>query len=193
MQLDAGHRIAAVGGSDDHRAGIDEGRPARRSAARPRSCSRTTSREAAIIDGVAHGRTIVAAARPGRSARGLTRSDGTRDRRRRRRRQRASRRTSTSPAATATSTALARRHEAEPDRSRATTSRRRSPSSPAPGDHRYRVELIDDTNQRIVVTSHIYVHASPPRPPRVWLPLDDAGVAPLLAFAFVLRRRRRAA
>jgi hypothetical protein len=30
---------------------------------------------------------------------------------------------------------------------------------PAPGDHRYRVELVDVGNMRIVITSHIYVHA----------------------------------
>jgi hypothetical protein len=31
----------------------------------------------------------------------------------------------------------------------------------APGDHRYRVELINDGRQRLVVTSHIYIHAVP--------------------------------
>lgn len=31
--------------------------------------------------------------------------------------------------------------------------------APAPGDHRYRVEIVDNGNHRVVVTSHIYVHA----------------------------------
>jgi hypothetical protein len=61
-------------------------------------------------------------------------------------------------------------------------------------DHRYRIELIDDLNRRVVVTSHIYVHAidaSGGCGCRAGGGLD--GAAPVLAMALPwLGRRRRA-
>ncbi|MBA3391510.1 MAG: CehA/McbA family metallohydrolase [Deltaproteobacteria bacterium] len=62
------------------------------------------------------------------------------------------------------------------------------------GRHRYRVELINDANNRIVVTSHIYVNA-PPLTGFVGCCDGGAGAGVLLAapvLGLLLRRRRRA-
>jgi hypothetical protein len=59
QQLDAGHRIAAIGGSDDHRAGIGSSSTQAPIGSPTTLVHATTLSEAGIRDGVAAGRTIV--------------------------------------------------------------------------------------------------------------------------------------
>jgi len=191
QQLDAGNRIAAVGGSDDHKAGIDEGTNPSEIGSPTTLVLADNLSEAAIIDAIRHGRTILQLRGPddplvdftiagheiGDEIGGMSTVDANlhitggsgsfyeiwRD------------------------GAKLNQIEITSDDFTATFSDR-----PGTGDYRYRVELIDDTNQRIVITSHIYVHV-----------IEDqgcgcrssspGGALPLLAFALVLRRRRAAA
>jgi uncharacterized protein (TIGR03382 family) len=63
--------------------------------------------------------------------------------------------------------------------------------APPAGDHRYRVELTDPGDQRLVVTSHIYVHAIAARPGGCAAAAPDAPLALLPVLALAWRRRRR--
>ena len=58
-QLDAGHRLAALGGSDDHRAGQDTGAGAARIGSPTTMVLADGLSEAALLAGVAAGRTVV--------------------------------------------------------------------------------------------------------------------------------------
>ena len=190
-QLVAGRRIAAVGGSDDHKAGINEGTNPSEIGSPTTLVLADNLSEAAIIDAIKHGRTILQLRGPDDPLVDFTIAgkeigddvDGV-------------------------GTVDAKLHitggtgsfyeiwrdgaklnqvEITSDDFTATFS-----DKPGAGDFRYRVELIDDTNQRIVITSHIYVHA-----------ISDAGCGcraaspgsglPLAACAVLLRRRRRRA
>jgi hypothetical protein len=65
---------------------------------------------------------------------------------------------------------------------------------PGAGDHRYRIELIDDLNRRVVVTSHIYVHAIDASGGCGCRASSGLGGAfPVLAMALPWRARRRRA
>jgi hypothetical protein len=55
---DAGHRLAIVGGSDDHRAGMDTGATAARIGS-PTTMVFGTLAESSIVDGIRNGRTVV--------------------------------------------------------------------------------------------------------------------------------------
>jgi uncharacterized protein (TIGR03382 family) len=61
--------------------------------------------------------------------------------------------------------------------------------TPGAADHRYRVELVDDAGQRIVVTSHIYVHGVLAHGCNAG---GGGGLATALAMLALLLRRRRA-
>jgi hypothetical protein len=58
--------------------------------------------------------------------------------------------------------------------------------TPGAADHRYRAELIDDTNQRIVITSHIYAHGVAAGCSA------GGGTSPLMVAVGLLAIRRRA-
>jgi MYXO-CTERM domain-containing protein len=62
---------------------------------------------------------------------------------------------------------------------------------PGAQTRRYRVELINDANQRIVVTSHFYVHGVAADGCGCRSNSSTAGAPLLLAFVLLLRRRRR--
>jgi len=63
---------------------------------------------------------------------------------------------------------------------------------PGAGDHRYRAELIDEAGRRVVVTSHIYVHATEASSGGCSAaPGSPLAALPLLALGLRRRRRRR--
>lgn len=193
--LDQGNRIAAIGGSDDHEAGMATG-PEASSIGSPTTLVLADSlSEAAIIDAVKHGRTIVqlrgpddplvdvtmktkagADAEIGDDVDGIdhvamtihvTGGDGTfaevwRDGIK-----------LNQLAVTGDDATL---HYDE---------------TPGAADHRYRVELIDDANHRLVITSHIYVHGVAANGCGCGAANPGAGI-PMLLVVLVLRRRRRA-
>ena len=187
-QLALGHRIAAVGGSDDHRAGIMEGTNPSEIGSPTTLVLADNLSEAAIIDAVKHGRTILQLRGPDDplvdfTIDGHEIGDDVMD----------------------VSTVNAKLHitngsgdfyeiwrdgqklnqiEITSDDFTATFS-----DTPGAADHRYRVELIDDTNQRIVITSHIYVHAIAAASSGCGCGTSSPGGAlPLLA-VLLLRRR----
>ena len=162
--LDQGHRIAAIGGSDDHTAGMNEG-PTGSPVGSPTTLVLADDlSEAAIIDAVRHGRTIVqlrgpddprldvtlatrtgAAAQIGDDVDGIAHvqltihvqaGDGT--------------------------FARVWRDGAQLDPQLAITGDDATVAFadvPGAGEFRYRVELVDGGGSRIVITSHFYVHA----------------------------------
>jgi len=75
-QLDAGHRLAAVGGSDDHRAGQDTGALASEVGTPTTIVYASALSEAAILDGIRAGRTQVALRGPDDPLVELTTADG---------------------------------------------------------------------------------------------------------------------
>lgn len=186
--LDQGYRIAVVGGSDDHRAGADTG-PTASPIGRPTTRVLADSlSEAAIIDAIKKGRTFVQLrgaddpfvemkigtfelgddtgelANVRVDAR-VTGGDGTilqlwRD-----------------------GEKLAQKDVTGAD------AKLSFDDTPGKGPRRYRLELINDLNQRVVVTSHIYVQG---------IPDDGCGCASrdgrggwVLALALLALRRRR--
>jgi MYXO-CTERM domain-containing protein len=156
--LDAGHRIAIVGGSDDHRAGNDTGPTASPIGSPTTLVYADNLGEAAIVKAVREGRTIVqlrgpddplvelaiGEARIGDELAGIAKVEAIvrvvggpdtfaqlwRD----------GAKIAEQPVTTAEATLTFR-------------------DTPGAGRHRYRVELQNDFGQRIVVTSHIYVDA----------------------------------
>jgi hypothetical protein len=65
--------------------------------------------------------------------------------------------------------------------------------SPAPGNHRYRLELVDPGNRRLVITSHIYVRTIAAASDGCGCHTGGLDAAPslLLGLLPLLRRRRR--
>ncbi|MCX5747093.1 MAG: CehA/McbA family metallohydrolase, partial [Proteobacteria bacterium] len=198
-QLAAGHHIAIVGGSDDHTAGKSTG-PTDSPIGSPTTLVLADAlSEAAIIDGVKHGRTMVKLNGPAAPDLDVTMTtadggvaeigddvDGVGH--------------VTLPASIA--------HGAGGfvqlwrDGAKVSSTpivgddfTTMLSDTPGAGDFRYRVEIINDINQRVVVTSHFYVHA-------IAAP-DDGGCGcgatrpasalPLVIVGLALRRRRRPA
>jgi hypothetical protein len=202
--LDDGHRIAAIGGSDDHTAGQSEG-PTGSPIGSPTTLVLADQlSEAAIIDAIRHGRTMVDLRGPDDPRLDVTM------------------RTRTGGAAEIgddvdgidqiqlalhvtggagtfaqlwrDGAMLGDQHPITSDDATLTLD-----DTPGAGDFRYRVELINDTNQRLVVTSHFYVHAVAAadgcgcRTQGSQRPGGIGGALPILALAWLaipLRRRR---
>jgi hypothetical protein len=154
--LDQGHRIAIVGGSDDHRAGTDTGPRASAIGSPTTLVLADNLSEAAIIDALRKGRTIVQLSGPedpivemriGTAEIGddIAQSGEVRVE-------------AKVSGGDATILQLWRDGENVAQKpvsgSNMTVSFEDQPTS---GAHRYRLELINDLNQRVVVTSHIYV------------------------------------
>jgi MYXO-CTERM domain-containing protein len=190
QQLDAGNRIAGIGGSDDHRAGTDTG-PTSSSIGSPTTLVLADNlSEAAIVDAIRKGRTVVQLRGPDDPA--VEMKIGT-----------AEIGDTVDNAAKVTITAhvvgaeagmivqvwrdgvkLAQKPVSGAD---FTTTFDDTPGAQL---RRYRLELINDLNQRIVVTSHIYVNG---------VPDDGCGCATrdarggwVMALALLALRRRRA-
>jgi hypothetical protein len=197
--LDRGYRIAAIGGSDDHTAGRSTG-PTASSVGSPTTLVLADNlSEAAIIAAIQHGRTIVqlrgpmdpvvdvhlrradaSAAELGDDVDGITSAELT----------------VAITGGAGTIAQLWRDGEKldgqQPVTADPATLTFRDPAPP--GNHRYRVEVVNSLGSRLVVTSHIYATiVAPPAEPS-----DDGGgcgatrslgLAPLLAL-LALRRRR---
>lgn len=161
--LDQGNRIAVVGGSDDHRAGLDTGPTSSKVGSPTTLVLADNLSEAAIIDAVAKGRTIVQLRGPDDPFVELTiaRADGTTaeigddvaD---------VGQVKATARVVGGSGTFVQLWRDGTKLESRPVTGddvRVTFTDAPEAGHHRYRVELINDLNQRIVVTSHIYVDA----------------------------------
>lgn len=187
--LDAGHRIAVVGGSDDHRAGLATGPTASPIGSPTTLVLADNLSEAAIIDAIRNGRTIVQLRGPddpfvemtiGTAEIGDTVDDVA----------------TVSVKAHVVGGAgsivqLWRDGEklAQKDVSSAefTTTFSDTPGARA---RRYRLELINDLNQRTVVTSHIYVNGIPDE--GCGCATRDARSGWVLALALLALCRRRA-
>lgn len=187
--LDQGHRIAVVGGSDDHRAGADTG-PTASPIGRPATRVLADSlSEAAIVDAIKKGRTIV-------QLRGADDpivemkignfeiGDDTGE---------LANVTVDARVVGGDGTILQLWRDGEKLAQKDVTGADAKLSfddTPGMGPRRYRLELINDLNQRIVVTSHIYVQG---------IPDDGCGCAArdarggwvLALVLFAFRRRRR--
>jgi hypothetical protein len=192
--LDQGFRIAAIGGSDDHDAGTGTGPDASPIGSPTTLVLADSLSEAAIVDAVKHGRTIVQFRGPDdplveftmktqAGAEGeigdelddldhvaitihVTQGDGTfaqvwRD--------------GVKLNQLAVSGDDATLHYDE---------------APGAADHRYRIELIDDANHRVVVTSHIYVHGIAAPAGCGCGTTSTDGAIPLLLVMFGLSRSR---
>lgn len=187
---DRGLRIAPVGGSDDHRAGAGTGFTDSKIGSPTTLVLADALSEAAILDGIRRGRTIVqlsgpddprvdlrlGAAEIGDDVEGVetaeldvTVEDG------------------------AGTILQLWRDGAKLAQVEVTSDRfsHRFEDRPGAADRRYRVELYNDFNQRLVVTGHIYVHgvAAAGCGCRAGGPLG--GLAPLAPLWLVLRRRPR--
>jgi hypothetical protein len=192
-----GFRIAAIGGSDDHRAGTGTGITDTPVGSPTTLVLADSLGEAAIMEGIRKGRTIVQLRGPDDPfvEVTLTRNDGT-----------AAEIGDdiddvahvTMPvhitAGTGNFAQLWRDGE-KLDQVEITSDDFEHTFEDVPGalDHRYRIELITDANQRLVVTSHFYVHGIAAS--------DGCGChsssgalagLPLALFVLSLRRRRRA-
>ena len=158
MQEDAGHRIAAIGGSDDHRAGMGTGATDTPIGSPTTLVLADNLSEAAIAEAIRHGRTIVQLRGPDDPLVDFTLDLGDRS-------------AEIGDEDNAVSTAKLRVHVTggagmfvQIFRDGVKVHQADVTSDDAKlsyddgeiGAHRYRVELINDGNQRIVVTSHIY-------------------------------------
>jgi hypothetical protein len=185
--LDQGHHIAVVGGSDDHRAGEDTGPTASAVGSPTTLVLADNLSEAAIVKAVREGRTIVQLRGPDDPFVEMTIGDAVIG-------------DEISDIATAHVTAHVVggdgtivqlwRDGMKLEQKPVTGNDTRVEFTDAPGEQlrRYRIELINDLNQRIVVTSHIYVHG---------IAADDDGCGcrssnpgPLVLLALLFRRRR---
>lgn len=158
-QLDAGHRIAAIGGSDDHRAGMDTS-PTGTPLGSPTTLVYADGlSEAAIVDAVRHGRTIVQLRGPDDPLVDVTLSGfpiGDEDH--------TVTRAELKIHVTGGAGMFAqvwRDGEKVKQLEVASDDQTLSYTDEDGGDHRYRVELVDDGNSRIVVTSHLYATITP--------------------------------
>ena len=197
--LDQGHRIAAIGGSDDHTAGQNEGPTGSPVGSPTTRVLADNLGEAAIIDAVRRGRTIVQLRGPddpvvdatmatatGGSAEIGDDIDGI-DRVR------------VAVHVTGGSGSFAQlwRNGAQVGDSIAIAGDDVTvelDDMPGPGDFRYRVELVQGASQRVVVTSHFYVHAIAPADAGCGCRTggDPRQLAWLAIALLALRRRRRA-
>jgi len=196
-ELDAGNKIAAIGGSDDHTAGMNESSTGSPIGEPTTLVLADNLSEAAIIDALKHGRTQVDLQGPGAPTVDFhfTQDDGT------------AAEIGDDVMTTKSSLAFpvhitsgngtflqlwidgAKAGDQVPVTSDDFTTTFRADGTGQP--HRYRIQLINDINQPIVVTSHIYVTGV--------LPEDCAcrttspgGFIPFGIAALLLRRRRRA-
>jgi MYXO-CTERM domain-containing protein len=187
--LDQGHRIAVVGGSDDHRAGADTGPTASPIGSPTTRVLADNLSEAAIIDAIKKGRTFVQLRGAGdpiveMKIGSFEIGDDTGE---------LANVTVDARVVGGDGTILQLWRDGEKLAQKDVTSADAKLSfgdTPGMGPRRYRLELINDLNQRVVVTSHIYVQG---------IPDDGCGCASrdgrggwVLALAlFALRRRRR--
>lgn len=194
--LDQGHRLAAIGGSDDHTAGRATGATSSPIGSPTTLVLADNLSEAAILEGVRRGRTIVQlrgpddprvavtmAARDGRAELG-DQVDGV-----------SHAELSILVTGGAGTVAQVWRDGVRLERQLAVTADDFGTGfddTPGAGDHRYRVELVSETGRRLVVTSHIYVHAvDPPGGCGCSGGAGGSGGAAVLGVAFVVARRRR--
>jgi len=154
---DAGHHIAGIGGSDDHTAGMNEGTAGSSIGSPTTRVLADSLSEAAIIDAVKHGRTIVNLRGPDDPEVDFTAG------------------TAEIGDTISVATASFQVHvvggsgnfidlvrDGKKLQHVAVTSDdwKHTFSDGTAGSHRYRVQLIDPTNQPIVITSHIYADVS---------------------------------
>lgn len=155
--LDQGHRIAIVGGSDDHRAGTDTGATASPIGSPTTLVLADNLGEAAIIDAVRKGRTVVQLRGPGDPMVDMTLNGaeiGSEV-------GETARVTISAHVTGGDGTILQLWRDGEKlSQQEVTGSDKKLTFEDSPGKarRRYRLELINDLNQRIVVTSHIYVN-----------------------------------
>lgn len=187
-QLDAGHRIAAIGGSDDHRAGTGTGTTDTPLGSPTTLVLSDGLGEAAIVDAIRAGRTIVQLRGPDDPLVAMTLGGAEIG--------------DTIDVATAEVTVSiaggagmfvqlwrdgARLEQVEIPSDDFT----HVFSDEAAGPHRYRVEVIDEANQRIVVTSHIYANVAGAAGCCEAAGRGPRGAAlPALLVVLALRRRR---
>lgn len=190
-QLDAGHRIAAISGSDDHRAGTGTGANDTPLGSPTTLVLADELSEAAIVEAVRAGRTIVQMRGPDDPFVEMTIGDveigGD----------------ATPPADSVTVTARVTggtgyfvqlwRDGEQLDQTEVTSDDFTHAFEDAPGatKRRYRLELVDAGGSRIVVTSHIYVEGVPGTGSCCDAGAGEAMVG-MLAAPLILRRRRRA-
>lgn len=155
--LDAGNRIAVVGGSDDHRAGNDTGPTASPIGSPTTLVLADSLSEAAIVKAVGEGRTVVQLRGPDDPFVEMTIGDAVigdevHD-------ISSARITAHVVGGDGTIVQLWRDGQ-KLDQKPVTGADARVDFTDVPGEQlrRYRLELINDLNQRIVVTSHIYVY-----------------------------------
>jgi len=150
---DAGHKIAGIGGSDDHTAGMNEGTAGSSIGSPTTRVLADNLSEAAIIDAVKHGRTIVNLRGPDDPDVDFTAGSAEIG--------------DTITVATAqfqvhvtggSGNFIDLVRDGKKTEHVAVTSDdwKHTFSDGTVGSHRYRVQLIDATNQPIVITSHIY-------------------------------------
>jgi MYXO-CTERM domain-containing protein len=163
MLEDQGFRIAGIGGSDDHTAGMNEGSTGSPIASPTTRVLADNLSEAAIIDAIKHGRTIVNLRGPddppldvtARGPGGATAEIGD----------------DVTGVATATFDVhvtgasgyfIDLMRDGTQAQHVAVTSDdfTKTLTDGTAGPHRYRVQLIDDTGKPVVITSHIYVDAT---------------------------------
>ncbi len=192
-QLAAGNRIAAIGGSDDHSAGMAMGANDSPIGSPTTLVLADALSETAIIDAVKHGRTMVKLRAPDdpdvdvhMKASGGTLAEIGDD---------------VDGAAAQIPVHVTGGHDTflELYRDGVKISRTDVTSddftvtlndAPEAGDYRYRVELLNDLNERILVTSHFYFHATPSSG-ACGCNSASAGLGALLAVFGVRRRRTR--
>ena len=190
-QLDAANHIAAIGGSDDHRAGTGTGVTDTPLGSPTTLVLADGLSEAAIVDAIRHGRTIVQMRGPDDPVVDFTLAgtgeigDEVHD--------------AGGPAdlrvhVTGASGMFVQffRDGVKVHQNEVTSDDAKiSYSDSTVGQHRFRIELVDDGNQRIVVTSHIYALISEDKSCGCGGGVGGAGLG-VGALALALRRRRRA-
>jgi MYXO-CTERM domain-containing protein len=197
QQLDAGNRIAAVSGSDDHRAGTGTGITDTPIGSPTTLVLADNLSEEAILAGIRAGRTMVMMRGPDDPFvdAHIARADGSA----------AEIGDDIDGISTVTLTAQITggsgnfaqvwRDGVEVDQTKIDSDdfTYTFAEQPGAGPHRYRVELINDANQRIVVTSHFYVDALPPEEGGCGCRSSSGSSAGLSLglLALLLRRRRR--
>ncbi len=190
-QLDAGNHIAAIGGSDDHRAGMGTGVTDTPLGSPTTLVLAAGLSEAAIIDAIRHGRTIVQMRGPDDPLVELVLADGSEigdevhDAR-----GPAELRVHVTSATGMFVQIFRDGVKVHQDEVNTDDARIRYTDSTI-GEHRFRVELVDDGNQRIVVTSHIYALISEDQSCGCGGGGGGAGLG-IGALGLALRRRRAA-
>jgi len=187
-ELDAGHRLAPIGGSDDHRAGMMEGNPPALVGSPTTVVLADGLSEQAIVDAVVAGRTVVMLRGPDDPMVTFTIGD-----------------TEIGGATQTTTDISLDIHVTGGDGSLYQVWRDGQKLNQAPvsgdgfattftdhttGEHRYRIELIDDTNQRVVVTGHIFATGVPADPGCSCRTTTKTDALPLALVLLALRRRR---